>query len=122
MQHSCQPVTRAVGHSARSVTTGDCRASLYSESRRSAPPWRLSIYSRPAILEGPNLAKYPLVPEREILQGGVANAGAVAREGAYVLRPSNPHTEVIHALLRHVRAEGFEGVPEPVTPGFMWSQ
>jgi hypothetical protein len=54
------------------------------------------------------------VPEREILQGGVANAGAVVREGAYVLRPSNSHTEVIHTLLRHVRAEGFEGVPEPV--------
>ncbi len=52
--------------------------------------------------------------EREVLQGGVANAGAVVREGAYVLRPSNPHTELIHRLLRHVRAAGFEGVPEPV--------
>lgn len=52
--------------------------------------------------------------EREVLQGGVANAGAVVREGAYVLRPSNPHSEVIHALFRHVRAAGFDGVPEPV--------
>lgn len=52
--------------------------------------------------------------EREVLQGGAANAGAVVREGAYVLRPSNPHSEVIHALFRHVRAAGFDGVPEPV--------
>jgi aminoglycoside phosphotransferase (APT) family kinase protein len=54
------------------------------------------------------------VAEREVLRGGVANAGAVVREGAYVLRPSNPHSEVIHALFRHVRAAGFDGVPEPV--------
>lgn len=54
------------------------------------------------------------VTEREVLQGGVANAGAVVREDAYVLRPSNPHTELIHRLLRHVRAAGFDGVPEPV--------
>ena len=52
--------------------------------------------------------------EREVLQGGVANAGEVVREGAYVLRPSNPHSDVIHALFRHVRAAGFDGVPEPV--------
>ncbi len=52
--------------------------------------------------------------ERQVLQGGVANAGAVVREGAYVLRPSNPHSELIHALLCHVRAAGFDGVPEPV--------
>lgn len=55
-----------------------------------------------------------MVTEREVLQGGMANAGAVVREGAYVLRPSNPHTDLIHALFRHVRATGFEGVPEPV--------
>jgi len=54
------------------------------------------------------------VAEREVLQGGVANAGAVVREGAYVLRPPNPHSEAIHALFRHVRATGFDGVPEPV--------
>lgn len=52
--------------------------------------------------------------DREVLRGGVANAGAVVREGRYVLRPSNLHTELLHALLRHVRAGGFEGVPEPV--------
>jgi aminoglycoside phosphotransferase (APT) family kinase protein len=55
-----------------------------------------------------------VVAEREVLQGGVANAGAVVREGAYVLRPSNPHSALIHDLLRYVRAAGFDGVPEPV--------
>jgi hypothetical protein len=54
------------------------------------------------------------MPAREVLHGGVANVGAVVREGDHVLRPSNPHTELIHALLRHVRAAGFDGVPEPV--------
>jgi hypothetical protein len=50
----------------------------------------------------------------EVLQGGVANAGAVVRAGDHVLRPAGPHTRAIHAFLRHVRANGFEGVPEPV--------
>ncbi len=50
----------------------------------------------------------------EILAGGVANAGAVVRQGDCVLRPANPNTPTIHALLRHVRAAGFAGVPEPV--------
>ena len=50
----------------------------------------------------------------EVLHGGVANAGAVVRVGSYVLRPSNPHTELIHRLFRHVRGNGFDGVPEPV--------
>lgn len=50
----------------------------------------------------------------EILAGGVANAGAVVRSGVHVLRPGNARSEAIHALLRHVRASGFGGVPEPV--------
>jgi hypothetical protein len=50
----------------------------------------------------------------EVLQGGIANAGAVVREGAHVLRPSNPHTATIHDLLRFVRAAGFEGASVPV--------
>ena len=54
------------------------------------------------------------VVEREVLQGGVANAGSVVREGNYVLQPANPHSELVHALFRHVRAAGFDGVPEPV--------
>ena len=50
----------------------------------------------------------------EILPGGVGNAGAVVRVGDHVLRPASRHTPAIHALLRHVRAAGFDGVPEPV--------
>lgn len=50
----------------------------------------------------------------EVLAGGVANAGAVVRAGAHILRPSNPHTASIHELLRYVRAAGFDGVPEPI--------
>jgi hypothetical protein len=54
------------------------------------------------------------VTEPEVLHGGVANAGAVTREGNHVLRPANPRAELVHALLRHVRSNGFDGVPEPV--------
>ena len=50
----------------------------------------------------------------EVLPGGVANAGRVVRVGDHVLRPATADTPRIHALLRYVRAAGFEGVPEPV--------
>ena len=50
----------------------------------------------------------------EVLAGGIANAGAVVRDGAHVLRPTNPHTPTIHALLAHVRAAGFDGAPKVV--------
>jgi hypothetical protein len=50
----------------------------------------------------------------EVLQGGVANAGAVVRQGASVLRPSNPNTPAIHALLAHLRDVGFDGASEPI--------
>lgn len=52
--------------------------------------------------------------EEEQLAGGVANAGAVVRVGPHVLRPSNPHTEGIHAFLRGLRTAGFTGASEPV--------
>ena len=52
--------------------------------------------------------------EPEVLQGGVGNAGAVVRVGPHVLRPTNPHSPTIHALLRHVRAVGFDAAPEVV--------
>jgi hypothetical protein len=52
--------------------------------------------------------------EPEVLAGGVANAGAVVRIGGEVLRPAPPAAGAIHALLRHVRAAGFDGVPEPL--------
>jgi hypothetical protein len=54
------------------------------------------------------------VTDEEVLRGGVANAGAVRRVGGVVLRPANEHSATIHALLRHVRGTGFDGVPEPL--------
>ena len=50
----------------------------------------------------------------ELLHGGVANAGAVVRVGPHVLRPSSPNTATIHAVLRHLRDQGFTGASEPV--------
>ena len=55
------------------------------------------------------------VDGEEILQGGVANAGAVVRAGDYVLRPSNQHSTSIHTFLTRIRARGFHGAPEPVS-------
>jgi len=55
------------------------------------------------------------VADEEILRGGVANAGAVRRLGDVVLRPANENSATIHALLRHVRRTGFDGVPEPLS-------
>jgi len=54
------------------------------------------------------------VTHEEVLAGGVANAGAVRRIGDVVLRPANENSATIHDLLRHVRATGFDGVPEPI--------
>ncbi len=48
------------------------------------------------------------------MPGGVGNAGTVVRQGAHVLRPSNPHTPTIHAFLHHLRAVGFEAASFPV--------
>jgi hypothetical protein len=50
----------------------------------------------------------------ESLEGGIANAGQVVRDGPHVLRPASPHTASIHAFLRAVRATGFAGAPIPV--------
>lgn len=52
--------------------------------------------------------------EEVVLQGGVANAGAVVRVGNHVLRPSNPHTATIHRFLRELRAVGFDGASLPI--------
>jgi hypothetical protein len=49
-----------------------------------------------------------------VLDGGVGNAGAVTRVGITVFRPVNPHTSAIHALLRHLREQGFDKVPQPL--------
>jgi hypothetical protein len=50
----------------------------------------------------------------DVLHGGVANVGAVARAGSLVSRPTSPHSSSIHRFLRHVRTHGFDGVPDPV--------
>ena len=52
--------------------------------------------------------------DEELLVGGVANAGAVARVGGHVLRPSNPHSITIHRFLKALRDTGFEGASLPV--------
>ena len=52
------------------------------------------------------------------LHGGVANAGAVTRCGAHVLRPANANTASIHRFLRAIADAGFDGasVPDGVEP------
>lgn len=46
--------------------------------------------------------------------GGVANAGAVMRDGGHVLRPSNPHSPAIHRFLSSLRDAGFDAASRPV--------
>jgi hypothetical protein len=48
----------------------------------------------------------------EILAGG--NMTAVVRVGDTVRRTAGPWTPTIHAFMRHLRASGFETVPEPL--------
>jgi hypothetical protein len=48
----------------------------------------------------------------EVLAGG--NMTAVVRVGDTVRRTAGPWTPTIHALMRHLRASGFELVPEPL--------
>ncbi len=52
--------------------------------------------------------------DEEVLHGGVANAGAVVRSGAYVLRPANVHSSSILELLGQLEVAGFDGAPSPV--------
>lgn len=48
------------------------------------------------------------------LEGGIANAGKVVREGPHIIRPSSPYTRSIHTFLRSVTDAGFDGVPIPI--------
>ena len=50
----------------------------------------------------------------EVLSGGIANAGAVLRDGDHVLRPGSAHTPTVHAFLRFLRDEGFEAASQPI--------
>jgi hypothetical protein len=54
------------------------------------------------------------VTEEIVLEGGVANPGAVVRVGETVRRPSGPHTASVHAVLSYLRSVGFDGAPEPL--------
>jgi hypothetical protein len=55
--------------------------------------------------------------EAEVLAGGVMNAGSVVKVGDAVRRPSRPHVRAIHDLLRSLAAQGFDGVPAPLSVG-----
>ena len=50
----------------------------------------------------------------EELHGGVANAGAVIREGAFVLRPANEHSASILRFLSELEGAGCTAAPIPV--------
>ena len=56
-----------------------------------------------------------MVDEVEVLQGGVANAGAVVRVGDEVLRPAPSNSTTIHRFLRHVGRSGVAIAPEPTS-------
>lgn len=56
-------------------------------------------------------------PVEEVLQGGVANAGAVVRVGSHVLRPSNRYSASILEFLSALDAGGFRGAPVPLGLG-----
>ncbi len=48
----------------------------------------------------------------EILTGG--RPGVVRRVENRVVRPAGPWAKTVHALLRHIREQGFEAAPEPI--------
>lgn len=60
----------------------------------------------------PHFAEPVPAPAGVRLPGG--NVGGAVRVGATVRRPAGPWTPAVHALLRHVRARGLDGVPEPL--------
>ncbi|GAA1530423.1 phosphotransferase [Brevibacterium picturae] len=49
-----------------------------------------------------------MMGDGEVLPGGVANAGRVTRIGGLVRRPAPPNAVVIHTLLEHLVAHGFD--------------
>jgi hypothetical protein len=53
--------------------------------------------------------------EIEVLQGGVANAGAVVRVGNEVLRPAPPNHATIHRFLRRIASEQIASEPMGLT-------
>jgi hypothetical protein len=49
----------------------------------------------------------------ELLNGGLANARSVVRRGDLVRRPAPAHAAAIHAFLRQLQCQGFDGAPVP---------
>ena len=56
----------------------------------------------------------PADEDREVLHGGVANAGQVLRIGDVVERPANRHSASVHRFLGALHEQRFDGVPEPL--------
>jgi hypothetical protein len=52
--------------------------------------------------------------EEIALSAGRGNEGQVVRVGDTVHRPAGPWTPNVHAFLSHLRANGFDGCPEPL--------
>src|SRR5262245_54852300 len=74
----------------------------------------VAVIRKPSAVDRAARAMLVGVAEEIELAGGVANAGAVARVGDVVLRPTNPHSAAIDALLVHLHGAGFRAVPEPL--------
>jgi hypothetical protein len=55
-----------------------------------------------------------MATEFEVLQGGVANVGAVVRVGNEVLRPAPANHATIHRFLRHLGGSGASIASEPI--------
>ena len=103
-----QLVTRRRGeHSARTREAGLCSVRLGPHSHASIGVVQVIVES--VVGRSTPHERIADVDGEEILQGGVANAGAVVRSGDDVLRPSNQHSGSIHAFLKRIRAGGFRG-------------
>ena len=70
-------------------------------NRRRHDRLALAAPATSALSDSPPQSARPDLPlgvvSEVVLPGGVGNAGTVVRQGAHVLRPSNPHTPTIHA-------------------------
>lgn len=53
--------------------------------------------------------------ERHPLAGGGQNYGCLRRLGDTVIRPAGEHSPAVHAFLRHLEAQGFNGAPHVVS-------
>jgi hypothetical protein len=61
------------------------------------------------------MSTIPVTPEIQLAGGGRT---AVARIGDVVHRQTGPWAKTVHALLRHLEAEGFAGAPRVIGTGF----